>query len=93
MDGLEEPGADTKMRDVNQEVPKLIDAWCERRSLRPLRHVLPHWPHNGLTDGIAELKIALENARAFGRDELLPVEERLLSELISGLDHALSNRR
>ena len=80
------------MRDLNEELPKLIDAWCERRALGPLRQVLPHWPHNGLTDGFYELKTALENARAFGRDELLAPEQQILSQLISVLDHALSNR-
>ena len=78
---------------MNQEMPRLIDAWCERRCLKSLRHVLPHWPHNGLTDGIAELKVALENVRAFGRDELLPDEEQLLSVLIARLDDALTSRR
>jgi hypothetical protein len=79
--------------DLNNEVSDLIDAWCQRRALRPLRYVLPHWPHNGLTDGIAELKIALENVRAFGRGELLSDEERIVSRLIAELDHAVANRK
>lgn len=80
------------MKDLNQEVSRLIDAWCQRRSLTLLRHVLPHWPHNGLMDGIAELKVGLENARAFGGDELIAGEERVLSELISDLERGLVYR-
>ena len=81
------------LTDLNKEVSDLINAWCQRRALRPLRYLLPHWPHNGLTDGLVELKIALENVRAFGRDELLSDEERVVSRLIAELDHALTSRR
>ena len=81
------------MNEPDKEISNLVDAWCQRRALRPLRYLLPHWPHNGMTDGIYELKTALENARAFGRDEILPEEARMLDNVISQIDHALTNRK
>jgi hypothetical protein len=77
----------------SEEIAKLVDGWCERRALRPLRYLLPHWPHNGMTDGLYELKTALENVRAFGRDELLADEAQLLDGIISAVDRALTRRR
>ena len=77
------------LQDVNIAVPRLIDSWCERRALSCLRHLLPSWPHNGLTDGVADLKVALENVRAFARDELAGDEEIVLSRTIAALDTAL----
>lgn len=51
-------------------VDALIDGWCERRALKPLRYVLPHWPTNGLTDGVQEAWTAFRHVRAMCRDEL-----------------------
>jgi len=83
---------ETTVTDPNKEIADLIDAWCQRRALGPLRQVLPHWPHNGLTMESPELKKALENARALGRDELTPAEGRSLDKLISAIDLALTRR-
>jgi hypothetical protein len=81
------------VKDPNEEIARLVDSWCQRRALRPLRYLLPHWPHNGMTDGVYELKTALEDVRAFGRDELLPEEARLLDRLIAHIDDALTHRK
>jgi hypothetical protein len=81
------------VNEPETEISNLVDAWCQRRALRPLRYLLPHWPHNGMTDGVHELKTALENVRAFGRPDLLPEEARMLDTLISQIDHALTNRK
>jgi hypothetical protein len=78
------------LHHVNVAVPKLIDSWCERRALSCLRHLLPSWPHNGLTDGVAGLKTALENVRPFARDELTDDEKIIVSRAIQALDTALA---
>jgi hypothetical protein len=37
--------------DISIRVEALVDAWCERRSLRALREILSGWPLSaGLTD-------------------------------------------
>jgi hypothetical protein len=61
----------------------LIDAWCDRRCLSPLRHILAAYPMvSGLTDEWGELAIALENVRAFSRDQITGSELQSLEEAI-----------
>jgi hypothetical protein len=71
--------------DVGAAVIYLIDAWCERRCLSPLRQILNGWPSNGLTDGAYELLDALQLARADGRDVATDFESELLSAAESKL--------
>jgi hypothetical protein len=78
--------------DVDPAVHFLIDRWCERRALSPLRYILNGWPHNGLTDGVAQLRDALDKIRAFARDDLTPAEAELVHLLINRVDRALSER-
>ena len=78
--------------DVIPAVEKLIDQWCERRALRALRHVLPAWPYNGLTDGAALLMDALEKVRAFARDDLTEKEAETVDDAISALQCAVYRR-
>jgi hypothetical protein len=53
---------------------RLVEAWCDRRELRPLAMVLPAYISNGgLTDGWADLMEALYDVRARGG---LPPEEQ-----------------
>lgn len=58
-------------RDTGQLIPNvesLIDAWCSRRALVPLRILLPAYPlPNGLTDGwgaLSEALLDIENLRS-----------------------------
>lgn len=68
----------------------LIDGWCERRKLRPLRIMLPRYPlSNGLTDDWEELRAALRQIRASCRDELTSAEMDAIVTLIHQADRAL----
>ena len=59
----------------NDLIPKLLDAWCDRREYRALSIVLPAWTAvNGLTDSWGELFAALRHAYAMCND--LPPDER-----------------
>lgn len=67
---------------VNSPLNQLIDAWCERRELRPLALLLPAYVSNaGLTDDWARVMEALRDLRARGRlpeDEQAEVERLLV---------------
>jgi hypothetical protein len=73
---------------VNDSLGRLIDAWCERRELRPLSLLLPAYTSNaGLTDDWARILEALFNLRANGRlpeqeqsevERLIPVVEQMV---------------
>jgi hypothetical protein len=76
--------------DVVGAVTYLIDAWCERRCLGPLRQVLQAWPPNGLTDGAYELLSALRLARAASREVATQFEYEFLSAAESKLSAQLS---
>ena len=65
---------------VNGPLNALIEAWCDRRDLRPLALLLPAYTSNfGLTDGWAEVMEALYDLRARGR---LPDDEEAEVERI-----------
>ena len=71
----------------------LIDQWCERRALNPLRGILPAYPlTNNLTDGWHMLYDALRDVRAGCRDELSAAEQQQLGEAIVIVQNALANR-
>jgi hypothetical protein len=60
--------ADDSRIDVNAVLGSLIEAWCDRRDLRPLAILLPAYTSNdGLTDGWAAVLQAVYDARSFGR--------------------------
>jgi hypothetical protein len=70
----------------------LVDQWCERRALNPLRRILPAYPlTNNLTDGWHMLYDALRDVRACCRDELGAAERRQLGEAIVIVQNALEN--
>jgi len=75
------------MIEINSQffsvLQSLIDAWCDRRCLSALRRILVAYPmSSGLTDEWGELSIALENVRAFARDEITESELQSLEEAI-----------
>ncbi len=80
------------LENVNLYVEALIDYWCEKRSLEPLRHILAVWPHNGLTDGVSDLRKGLEGVRALGRGDLTEPEEVRVGQVLNLLDRILQNR-
>jgi|tagenome__1003787_1003787.scaffolds.fasta_scaffold19648865_2 hypothetical protein len=72
------------------ELRKLVDAWCKRRSLRPLSRILgPYLAFNGRTDGWAELARGLESIRAMDRHELISSECRAIDELIRTVNRTI----
>ena len=73
-----------------QSVRALIEEWCNRRCLKALHHILDGYlALNGLTDGWGQLRLALENVRAFARHELTPEELEKVDDLIRDLDRML----
>jgi hypothetical protein len=75
---------------VFASVNRLVDAWCERRSLGALREVLRAWPlSSGQTDEWAELREALAGVRAFAGNELTDRELEVVEESIASIDRFL----
>ena len=71
-------------------IESLIDRWCERRALEPLRAVLPAYPLvSGLSDEWHQLHQALRTARMTARDSLPAAEANDLDAAIRGVDRAL----
>jgi hypothetical protein len=71
-------------------IQKLVEAWCDRHCLGALRRILPGYPLTSpLTDGWGELLIALQNVRAFARNELTATEQEVLEECIRAVDSAI----
>jgi hypothetical protein len=71
-------------------IQKLVEAWCDRHCLGALRRILPGYPLTSpLTDGWGELLIALQNVRAFARNELTADEQEVLEECIRAVDSAI----
>lgn len=51
-------------QDFDSDLDSLVDAWCERRQLKPLSIILRVYPRvSGLTDEWAELASALKTIR------------------------------
>src|SRR6266446_6099706 len=81
--------ADVKV--MNEAIGGIIDAWCQRRALRPLSILLSAWlGNNGLTDGWEFLREALRHTRAMCREEMSAEELEIVGEAIATLDTALN---
>ncbi len=67
---------------IGKKLAELIDIWCERRALDPLRIVLPHSVLvSGLTDEWADLAGALKTVRVQHFASLQPDEVDRVVEL------------
>jgi hypothetical protein len=75
--------------DPNTVVDLLVDRWCERRALSPLRYILDAWPNYGLTDGYGALRDALAKVRSVSRDELEATESELAHLAQNGIERLL----
>jgi hypothetical protein len=72
---------------------ELTDAWCGRRALKPLAHLLPAYTaFNGMTDGWGDLLGALKNVRAFCRDDVEGPESVIVADLIRAAERAVFSR-
>lgn len=62
----------------------LVESWCDRRNFTALRYVLKGYPlSSGLTDDWNQLLNALEDVRAFAKDELTESDRLILENLIN----------
>jgi hypothetical protein len=69
---------------LNQNLDFLINQWCERKALKPLKHLLPVYPGPvAHTNQVYELLDGLQNVKGFCRDDLKPDE---VSHLISSIN-------
>ena len=77
--------------EPQQTIAKLIDQWCARRALRPLRILLPSWPPpNGFTDEWQSVWAAMRHVRAMCREELAEAgESGDVNEVIAELSRRL----
>jgi hypothetical protein len=73
---------------------KLINGWCDKRSLGPLSRILgPYLAFNGLTDGWGELATGLKTVRAQYRNTLTAEEMATINDLIRATDKAIYGNR
>jgi hypothetical protein len=71
-------------------IERLIDGWCEKRKLQPLRLILPVYPlSGGLTEDWGDLHAALRQVRISCRDELDETEMDAVIELIHEVERVL----
>lgn len=82
-------GRSVTMADVNQifsEIDKLIDGWCERRSLRPLRLILRNYPiSSGLKDESGNLLDSLKDIKGLCESDLTDAEKKTVSQLVNAV--------
>jgi len=70
----------------------LIEAWCDRRCLHTLAILLPAFTSfNGMTDGWAELLVALKRLPS-SKDALFEDERATLADLTQAADKAVHGR-
>ena len=80
-------------REVSQILDPLVEAWCERRALRPLRYLLHAYPRpQWLTDDCFQLLEALKDTKGLCHDILPPEEIKQLTKAMILLEDALKNR-
>ena len=77
--------------DAFSTIQQLIERWCDRRALKPLRQLLPAYPlHSPHTDGWFDLYRALRDVEVFCKEELPPEEHEMLrcamGEIAAALD-------
>ncbi len=78
--------------DISSILDPLIDKWCGRRAVKPLRNLLPSYPRaQWLTDDCFDLLNALKDTRACG-DEVTVEERGALTKAIILLQDALEKR-
>ena len=70
----------------------LINSWCERRALRPLRYLLPAYGVSAHTDQQFELVEALKKVKALCRDDLRQVERHLVRQACDFFEERLRAR-
>jgi hypothetical protein len=76
--------------DFTQTLDSLIDRWCERRAIRPLRCLLRAYPAPLVhTDQKHQLLEALRDVKGLCRADLTEDELRQVIELLNTLEDSL----
>jgi len=79
--------------DVFSKIDILIDGWCERRNLKPLRYILRSYPLcSGMTDEWGELLESLKDIKGLCGKELTSEEKKVLIEVLNAVDDAVNRR-
>jgi hypothetical protein len=80
----------TTNEQLFEMVRRLVEAWCDRRCLEALRHVLAGYPlPSPFTDGWEALYEALRHIRASDRHELTDVKAETVDTLIAAVGDRL----
>jgi hypothetical protein len=78
---------------LNQKLDWLIDQWCERRALRPLRFLLRAYPSVLVhTDQIGDLLEALRDVKGLSRNELTQKELECVISAINEVEDSLKRQ-
>ena len=79
--------------EIFTTLDELIDRWCERRALGPLRIILRAYTlSNNLTDGWQQLYDAVRDIRYLCKTCLTDDEQQKIGQLIIALQAGLDNR-
>jgi hypothetical protein len=75
---------------LNQKLDWLIDQWCERRAIRPLKFLLRTYPGVLVhSDQIHDLLEALRDVKGLSRNELTQKELECVISAINELEDSL----
>jgi len=84
---------DTGKKTLYQNLDWLIDQWCQRRVLRPLRILLPGYPGIPIhTDQFYELLERLRDVKGLCRDQLTTDELQYVISAINELEDTLNKQ-
>jgi hypothetical protein len=79
--------------DLFKTLDGLIDAWCERRALKPLHYLLRAYPAViAHTDQKFELLDALKDVKGLCREDLTREERRLVAQAHDFMEERLRSR-
>jgi hypothetical protein len=79
--------------DLFKTLDHLIDAWCERRALKPLHYLLRAYPSViAHTDQKFDLLDALKDVKGLCREDLTPEEQRLVTQAHDFMEERLRSR-
>jgi hypothetical protein len=79
--------------DAFTTIQQLVERWCDRHALKPLRQLLPAYPlHTPQTDGWFDLYRALKDVQVFCKEELPPEEREMLRSAMNQIADTLDKR-
>lgn len=77
-------------RELFALLDHLVDRWCERRALRPLRIILKAYPMvSALTDNWGELRSALRQLRSLRDPDVSDAEAAIVEDALRAIERAL----